>query len=1536
MTYMRRMLTVKTMIDNKDSEICLLLSISFTSWHVQSAENGNFEDADRGSDFATSSFGDADGQWDLRHSIPGEPEIDYPIYSVAPKTSFSCDNRHEGYYADVETRCQVFRICTNTDLSGEGFAFLCPNGTLFSQRDFVCDWYRNVDCTESENFYFKNEGIGTPDDKDELMKAVKEMVEFPMKTITKTIQKTPKGSAPSVKPTKSSINQHHDVHDNRNQGASGKDKNRVTNSNKDFTINVENESNEEIQVKSSKKQQHHNQNQHHRNNGHHGNGGRNNQNGRQNNSESRNKLKGSSSNSGRDRIETDESDKFIPPRVYVNSLGELSTDPGVNFDPRTSYVIEPDQSSRRGKVRNRDQKKSLDDVLGDSASGKNHVEVERREKLKQGLPGTDSKRVRVSGKIKASISGGVDDNGDNHSAVASKTKLSFAERINAGLNGFENSDSLELSANGNTSNIPEFVRNFIDKKTNRKQNESKKQQPEDDHDKFLNLADNVNGGFLSNDHSGSTHTHIHKEYHLDKTVSYHGDNSNSNNNNNNNNNQRKQNRGPKVFNGEDNLSEPIHESHKSSQVVVTPRPPKESSISSSINNIAPKSGAATTNTHTIATNLNVGQAFQGTKSTDSSTKKPVVDEYRSGRQFQFFGSGFTKPGQTPVTLAPFNGNGDKDSKYLPPAHVQPFISQFNSNSNNKVEEVRSRVSIKGPGVVPLHGSTQQNEAQQFSSSRQPKHQNIPNRQVVKGPGRVSLAASLPVQNLIVSEEKNDQVTNDISKTQSISQNESLVPRKPSPYYLPPARFSSRVQQPASNVPDLFLMVGDINAAEETKSSNEDVTVKRRAEALLVQGVQQAFFENEYNGNAIDDSNQPNKAPVLDPLVIHVDEEERKDSDVTNIEKLLVGNIRNFLRTGIENEIKSSERFENTTIDTFDAEQQNNDQSTVGIFPSETTISPITNLITEQTTVSNDFNLSSDSTTESDTFNTTDIVPVLSTTNPDFETTTTALITTEGPTQISLSNRTTTASKLKGISLRRLTVKPINYSKKPYSLRQYPKTSTTAKPNKLTNNIKRRPLNRLALKDLANSETTPASIDSTASGNNETDTDDLQAIANSYRAYRPTTTLSRLRIQNETATKYTRNNRYRSSNLLRNRNAVTTTTSAPANVTTTIGTITTTTVSSVNSSNSTFSSISSNSNNNLSITNLIPFDILSKAIHGNTESTNLQNFKNRFHNLQEQEQSRFNINDTLRGLQKTYQTQSHLSPKALYTQIPGTNIKISKSNEEASFSFDPNTGLRPQPVSASHQTGYVPLEQYITQTLSKTLSSPEFIGNGQLSRQTTINPLQQITIHPTISTQSQNNHNIFSFTSSPILPTFRPSIQGSQIRQQQQQSQLNLNNRGLFTSPSSSSSSKLAGFINNIQQHEQQQQQQQQQQQNQQHFVHQYHNIPPTNPTTSSFSFNQFGSLPPQPILLSSSPQPKTQQIYEPFVQGNGYSQYPLAIFNEIPIAQRRLDLSDDDGKTGKSLYSGVSSYHVPLGSIGRLSGDIAATKRLRRNAQLIS
>ena len=108
--------------------------------------------------------------WDYKESIPGLPETDYPILERIPETGFSCDNRltgfirfpfllsahhiaspdlnielnlFAGYYADVDTRCQVFHVCTvmPEPLPAIKNSFLCPNGTMFNQENFACQWW---------------------------------------------------------------------------------------------------------------------------------------------------------------------------------------------------------------------------------------------------------------------------------------------------------------------------------------------------------------------------------------------------------------------------------------------------------------------------------------------------------------------------------------------------------------------------------------------------------------------------------------------------------------------------------------------------------------------------------------------------------------------------------------------------------------------------------------------------------------------------------------------------------------------------------------------------------------------------------------------------------------------------------------------------------------------------------------------------------------------------------------------------------------------------------------------------------------------------------------------------------------------------------------------------------------------------------------------------------------------------------------------------------------------------------------------------
>ncbi|XP_064475410.1 uncharacterized protein LOC135389277 [Ornithodoros turicata] len=99
------------------------------------------------------------GEWRLEDAIPGTPESDYPTFTTIPETSFDCKAQqfqHAGYFADVEARCQVFHICQE---DGRHDKFLCPVGTIFNQKYFVCDWWKNVDCNEATSYYNLNDEL---------------------------------------------------------------------------------------------------------------------------------------------------------------------------------------------------------------------------------------------------------------------------------------------------------------------------------------------------------------------------------------------------------------------------------------------------------------------------------------------------------------------------------------------------------------------------------------------------------------------------------------------------------------------------------------------------------------------------------------------------------------------------------------------------------------------------------------------------------------------------------------------------------------------------------------------------------------------------------------------------------------------------------------------------------------------------------------------------------------------------------------------------------------------------------------------------------------------------------------------------------------------------------------------------------------------------------------------------------------------------------------------------------------------------------
>ncbi|CAH2094994.1 unnamed protein product [Euphydryas editha] len=91
--------------------------------------------------------------------VIGKAGVDFPALPNIPNTGFNCKNVPTGYYADLETDCQVFHICDTS----RKISFLCPNGTIFSQSHLICDWWFKVDCAsapalyESSVEYYSNE-----------------------------------------------------------------------------------------------------------------------------------------------------------------------------------------------------------------------------------------------------------------------------------------------------------------------------------------------------------------------------------------------------------------------------------------------------------------------------------------------------------------------------------------------------------------------------------------------------------------------------------------------------------------------------------------------------------------------------------------------------------------------------------------------------------------------------------------------------------------------------------------------------------------------------------------------------------------------------------------------------------------------------------------------------------------------------------------------------------------------------------------------------------------------------------------------------------------------------------------------------------------------------------------------------------------------------------------------------------------------------------------------------------------------------------
>ncbi|XP_021934014.1 uncharacterized protein LOC110836763 [Zootermopsis nevadensis] len=96
----------------------------------------------------------------MQHSFHCSPSVvpGYLDFDNLPDTNFSCEGKViGGYYADIETGCQMFHVCT-IGQKGEitDIKFLCLNGTVFDQETRVCERVDEVDCSKTEGFYGLN------------------------------------------------------------------------------------------------------------------------------------------------------------------------------------------------------------------------------------------------------------------------------------------------------------------------------------------------------------------------------------------------------------------------------------------------------------------------------------------------------------------------------------------------------------------------------------------------------------------------------------------------------------------------------------------------------------------------------------------------------------------------------------------------------------------------------------------------------------------------------------------------------------------------------------------------------------------------------------------------------------------------------------------------------------------------------------------------------------------------------------------------------------------------------------------------------------------------------------------------------------------------------------------------------------------------------------------------------------------------------------------------------------------------------------
>ncbi|XP_076062292.1 U-scoloptoxin(01)-Cw1a-like [Oratosquilla oratoria] len=106
------------------------------------------------------------------YELPADAET---ILTTPIQTTFSCEGRRYGYYADVDNNCEIFHVCFPiTDEEGEvieeaHFSFVCGNQTVFDQESLSCNHEDLAfPCSEAPELYdLRNSEFGLTTDQPE-------------------------------------------------------------------------------------------------------------------------------------------------------------------------------------------------------------------------------------------------------------------------------------------------------------------------------------------------------------------------------------------------------------------------------------------------------------------------------------------------------------------------------------------------------------------------------------------------------------------------------------------------------------------------------------------------------------------------------------------------------------------------------------------------------------------------------------------------------------------------------------------------------------------------------------------------------------------------------------------------------------------------------------------------------------------------------------------------------------------------------------------------------------------------------------------------------------------------------------------------------------------------------------------------------------------------------------------------------------------------------------------------------------------------